>query len=237
MTYLAAIQSIITSMKPSPPNFIYERQDFANIKVDALSPVRPVVVYVQDYLGSLLVNRDMRESQTMTIAFLYKTEFEMDEMVQNAPLRNKAKELAKQFIKLMVLSNLFQITNVRYSLVFDRYFDSAYVGVALQIDAQLQPGECITPSWTESLTVTPSAAQNIAKTSNVLSYVVGGNTDWAVTSNQAWCVVTPASGFEEGTITATISANTSGVSRTAILTITCIGAGNTLTRTIIQAGV
>lgn len=236
MTFLSAIQALIALMKPSPPNFIYERQDFANIKVDALSPVKPVVVYVQDYSGSFGGSNMITETQNLTIAFLYKTEFEMDEMVQNAPLRAKAMLLAKQFYKLMVASNYFQpLPDARYTLVFDRYFDAAYVGIALTIDAKLQPGECYAPIWTGILGVTPTAAQSVVAAGGIVTYSVTGNTDWTVTSNQSWAVVGTASGFEEGSSIITVAANATGIARSATITFAGVGV-TSLTRTINQAG-
>ena len=237
MTYLAAIQAIIAQMKPSPPNFIFEKMDQANIKVDALTPTKPVVIYVADVKGKVGGVSRMQESQMFTMFFMYKSEFEHDEMIHNAPLRAKAKELGKQFIKLMIASNNFEpFSDPNFEDIPERIFDANYCGVYFIIDAKMQPGECLSPAWTEVLTATPAAAQGITKLAQTVLYTVGGNTDWAVTSNQSWCVPTPATGFEEGIITATIAANTTTVARTAILTITGVNVGSTLTRTINQAG-
>ena len=54
-------------------------------------------------------------------------------------------------------------------------------------------------------------------------FTVSSNAAWAITSNQGWCTVQPASGNGDREITVSVAANTTGEPRTATLTVT---AGN-----------
>jgi hypothetical protein len=82
-----------------------------------------------------------------------------------------------------------------------------------------------------TLTVTP-ATVNIAATSDTVDLTVTANVNWTVVSSDAWAVVTPATGSNNGTVNVTVAANT-GVQRTATITIS--GGGLTQTVDITQA--
>ena len=82
---------------------------------------------------------------------------------------------------------------------------------------------------------------NVSKTSMSFStsggsstFEVDANCSWTVSDNASWLSVSPTSGNEDGTVTVTVTANTSSA-RTATVTIT--GAGNLIrTITVSQAG-
>lgn len=80
-----------------------------------------------------------------------------------------------------------------------------------------------------TVTVSQSAADvQLSVSPTSLSYTEKGgsgkititsNTDWAVSSNQTWCTVSPASGSNNGTVTVTVSANDSNNDRAATVTV------------------
>jgi hypothetical protein len=82
-----------------------------------------------------------------------------------------------------------------------------------------------------SLIVTPSD-QNVTSSSGTAIFNVTSNIDWSVSSDQAWCIVTP-SGSGNGTITASYQANTGGITRVATITISGSGVNNQVV-TLIQ---
>lgn len=84
-----------------------------------------------------------------------------------------------------------------------------------------------------TLVVTP-ATQSVAAAGGSTTLSVSSNVTWAATDNQSWLTLSPASGVNNGTITATFSANTSSSNRTATITVT--GGGFTRTATIVQGG-
>ncbi|MBQ6276569.1 MAG: S8 family serine peptidase [Bacteroidales bacterium] len=89
-----------------------------------------------------------------------------------------------------------------------------------------------TPSY--NLTVNPSSLSYTAAGESK-TVTVTSNTSWTATSSATWLTVSPASGSNNGTITAVASANTSSSQRTATITIS--GSGITRTVSVTQAGV
>jgi hypothetical protein len=73
------------------------------------------------------------------------------------------------------------------------------------------------------LTVTP-ANRDVTSSSGNTTFAISSNTTWTVSDNATWLAATPTSGSNNGTITATYSANT-GAQRVATITVT--GAGVT----------
>lgn len=90
-----------------------------------------------------------------------------------------------------------------------------------------------TASYTSaSPTIFSTEATAITCTINVSS-----NENWTATSDAtSWCIVSPASGSSLGTITVSVSANSSTASRTAHITVTGEESGNKTTVTLTQAG-
>ena len=84
-----------------------------------------------------------------------------------------------------------------------------------------------------SLTVSPSSLSYVAAGESK-TVTVTSNTSWTATSSASWLTVSPASGSNNGTITAVAAANTSTQQRTA--TITVSGSGITCTVNVTQAG-
>jgi hypothetical protein len=82
-----------------------------------------------------------------------------------------------------------------------------------------------------TLTVSASAIDFLAD-SGTETFTVSSNTSWTVGSDAAWVSVSPASGSNDGTITVTVAANTTNISRTA--TVTVSGGGITRNVTIRQ---
>lgn len=68
------------------------------------------------------------------------------------------------------------------------------------------------------MSVTP-LNQDVTSASGTTSFDVAADIDWTVTSDQAWCTVTP-SGSGNGTITATYQANPGFTPRVATITVT-----------------
>src|SRR5690606_1193648 len=73
----------------------------------------------------------------------------------------------------------------------------------------------VTQSGINTLSVTPSN-QNVGSTAGSKTFAISSNTTWAVTDNAGWLTVTPASGSNNGTLTATFTANATTSSRIGI---------------------
>jgi plastocyanin len=84
-----------------------------------------------------------------------------------------------------------------------------------------------------TLSVAP-ANQNVTAVAGNTTFNVTSNSSWTSVSNSAWCSATP-SGSGNGTITASYSANSSTIARTAIITVTVTGLP-AQTVTVSQAG-
>ena len=94
-----------------------------------------------------------------------------------------------------------------------------------------------------SVTQSGSSSYNLTVSPTSLNYVANGgsktvsvtsNTSWTATSSANWLTISPASGSNNGTITAVATANTSNSQRTT--TITVSGSGITRTISVTQAG-
>ena len=72
-----------------------------------------------------------------------------------------------------------------------------------------------------SLSVSPSD-QPVTAALGMIPFVVTSNANWTATSNQSWCTVTP-SGFGNGAIAATYTANPNPTPRVASITVTVAG--------------
>lgn len=84
------------------------------------------------------------------------------------------------------------------------------------------------------LTVSPSS-QNVSTAAGSTSFNVSSNVSWNVNDNADWLTISPISGSNNGSLTASFSQNTSTSARTATVTIT--GSGLTRNVSIVQAGV
>ncbi len=71
------------------------------------------------------------------------------------------------------------------------------------------------------LSVDPPS-QSVGPSAGTIQYTVTSNTAWTVESDQPWCLVSPA-GNGNGLVTVNYDANTSGLSRSAVITVTVIG--------------
>ena len=78
-----------------------------------------------------------------------------------------------------------------------------------------------------------TSAANPLSTSGSTTFDVIANIDWAVSSNQTWCTISPSSGSNNGTIIVNWTNNVSTISRTAIITVS--GGGLSKTYTVTQA--
>ncbi|MBK7173458.1 MAG: hypothetical protein IPH84_09530 [Bacteroidales bacterium] len=72
-----------------------------------------------------------------------------------------------------------------------------------------------------ALSVNPPS-QSVGPSAGTIQYTVTSNTSWTVESDQPWCLVSPA-GSGNGLVTVNYDANTSGLSRSAVITVTVIG--------------
>ncbi|WP_421799068.1 BACON domain-containing protein [Haliscomenobacter sp.] len=89
----------------------------------------------------------------------------------------------------------------------------------------------VTQAAAPSLTVTPTS-QSVASNAGSFPVAVSANIAWTVSSNANWLTASPASGANNGTVTANYTAN-AGVARTGTLTFS--GSGITRTVTVSQA--
>ncbi|HQJ65960.1 MAG TPA: BACON domain-containing carbohydrate-binding protein, partial [bacterium] len=81
------------------------------------------------------------------------------------------------------------------------------------------------------LTITP-ASQSVIRFAGTTSFSVASNTSWTVSDNMAWLTVSPSSGSNNATLTASFTDNDITSARTATVTIT--GGGITRTVTVVQ---
>ncbi|MFH1121738.1 MAG: BACON domain-containing carbohydrate-binding protein [Bacteroidota bacterium] len=72
-----------------------------------------------------------------------------------------------------------------------------------------------------TLNVTP-ASQSVATAAGAFGYSVSSNAAWSAVSDQPWCTIAPASGFGNGTLTASYTQNT-GAPRSANITVSVSG--------------
>ncbi len=89
----------------------------------------------------------------------------------------------------------------------------------------------VTQAAAASLTVTPTS-QSVAANAGNFGITVSANIAWTVSSNANWLSASPTSGSNNGTVTASYTAN-AGVARTGTLTFS--GSGITRTVTVTQA--
>jgi pimeloyl-ACP methyl ester carboxylesterase len=92
----------------------------------------------------------------------------------------------------------------------------------------------VSGSTANTLSVSPTS-KNVTSTSGSEVFSVSSNLSWTATDNASWLTLSPSSGMNNGTITATFSANSSTSSRTATITVT--GGGITQTVSLVQAGI
>ncbi len=85
-----------------------------------------------------------------------------------------------------------------------------------------------------TLTVSPSN-QSVTNTSGNTEFTVQSNTNWTLSDDSDWLTVSPASGSNNGTLTATYTENTTTSQRVGTITVT--GGGITRTVTVTQSAV
>ena len=158
-TYLADIMTVVGKMKPTPPNFIYEEKDWANIMIDGIHNGLPVICFYHNYDFRLGGKYEDQETQNFMIEFLYKTDFQASELLKNAAIMEKCKVMADQFWKLFINEHKWEITEQEEAvgiMVNENRYDGNYIGVGLQISGKKQAGTCYSDIWTGSLVVTPT---------------------------------------------------------------------------------
>lgn len=82
-----------------------------------------------------------------------------------------------------------------------------------------------TTSVAASVTTLPAAASALHAANSTAAIQVTSNTAWAAASGQSWAVVSPASGFGNGTVTVTCGANATATPRSAVIRVggqTCL---------------
>ncbi len=114
------------------------------------------------------------------------------------------------------------------------YLVSNFFGGLDEVKFAIQAHICPSSTQSTTLTVSPSSlsytAAGSSKTVNVTS-----NTSWTATSSASWLTISPASGSNNGTITAVAAANTSTSQRTATITVSASGVSSQ-TVSVTQAG-
>jgi len=86
----------------------------------------------------------------------------------------------------------------------------------------------------ENLSVSPPA-QNVGSDAGTITFSINSNISWTVTDNADWLTISPISGSDNGTITATYTANTLTTQQVATITVSGTGVGP-ITVTLTQAG-
>ena len=139
-------------------------------------------------------------------------------------------------IILSSTSNGSVMTNSLYTYYSNawRLVSSVFQNPPTNVAAGFLPHICPTDEQPSSLSVSPSSLSYTAAGESK-TVTVTSNTSWTATSSASWLTVSPASGSNNGTITAVAAANTSSSQRTA--TITVSGSGITRTISVTQAGV
>ena len=142
---------------------------------------------------------------------------------------------ATSYIGLLSTAQGSGYTNSCYELYNGSWIDIYTSWQELDISMYVLPTVCptgTTPSY--NLTVNPTSlsytANGESKTINVTS-----NTSWTATSSASWLTVSPASGSNNGTITAVAATNTSTQQRTATITVSGTGVSSQ-TISVTQAG-
>jgi len=87
-----------------------------------------------------------------------------------------------------------------------------------EIRVTQQAGTTPTPTPTISLEVSKNSVSLKAGGGND-SFTIKSNTSWTVSSDQAWCTVSPASGSNDGTVSIRVEENKSTAARSAIITV------------------
>ncbi len=85
----------------------------------------------------------------------------------------------------------------------------------------------------EYLSVSPSS-RNVSSDAGNTTFSVSSNVSWSVNDDASWLSVSPTSGSNDGTLTATYEENTTSSSRTGTITVT--GGGITKQVTVVQEG-
>ncbi|MBQ1731456.1 MAG: S8 family serine peptidase, partial [Bacteroidales bacterium] len=139
-------------------------------------------------------------------------------------------------IILSSTSNGSVMTNSLYTYYSNawRLVSSVFQNPPTNVAAGFLPHICPTDEQPSSLSVSPSSLSYTAAGESK-TVTVTSNTSWTATSSASWLTISPASGSNNGTITAVAAANTSSSQRTA--TITVSGSGITRTISVTQAGV
>ena len=93
-----------------------------------------------------------------------------------------------------------------------------------------------------SVTPPPEATLTVSKdqlsfqaTGGEDKFTIQSNTSWTVTSNQAWCTVSPSSGSNDATVTVKVGENTSTSRRNATITVKDTNGSLTRNISVIQA--
>ena len=85
-----------------------------------------------------------------------------------------------------------------------------------------------------SLSVLPGS-RAVSSAAGSTTFAITSNTTWAVTDNASWLAVSPTSGSNNATITATYLANTGSINRIATIAITGVGISSPVLVTVNQA--
>ena len=139
-------------------------------------------------------------------------------------------------IILSSTSNGTVMTNSLYTYYSNawRLVSTIFQNPPTNVAAAFLPHICPSDAPSNNLTVSPSSLSYTAagESKNV---TVTSNTSWTVTSSASWLTISPASGSNNGTITAVASANTSSSQRTATITVSASGVSSQ-TVSVTQAG-
>jgi len=84
-----------------------------------------------------------------------------------------------------------------------------------------------------TLSVDP-ANRNVSSGAGSTTFTITSNTSWTVSDNAAWLTVSPTSGSNNGTLTASFTQNTNPANRVATITIEGTGIANPVTVTVTQ---
>ncbi|MBK7213178.1 MAG: carboxypeptidase regulatory-like domain-containing protein [Bacteroidales bacterium] len=131
---------------------------------------------------------------------------------------------------------LFCFTTIPYPTKISQYLagiNTAFTLNSLNCFTVIQPAILLNPP--PSLNVSPTN-QVVLAAAGSAGFVVSCNASWSVVSDQAWCTISPGSGFGSGNLVATYQANTSSSQRVASLTFNVPGLSPQIV-TVTQEGV
>ena len=123
------------------------------------------------------------------------------------------------------------------SITLNNLAAGTYYAKAYGFNGANSPTQCYTLKVAtlaaNTLTISPTT-KNVGSSAGSETFSVSSNVSWTATDNAIWLTLSPISGSNNGSLTASFASNTGASARTATITLT--GGGITQTSTLVQAG-